>query len=38
MIKKISDKYKERSEEVKEKFNFELIKLNNCNLEPQEVK
>lgn len=38
MIKKISDKYKNEGSEIKEKFNFELIKLNNCNLDAQEVK
>lgn len=38
MIKKVSAKYKDYGEDIKEMFNFELIKMNNCKLEPQEVK
>lgn len=38
LIKKVSEKYKNYNEDIKEMFNFELIKMNNCKLEPQEVK
>lgn len=38
MIKKVSDKYKNYGEDIKEMFNFEQINMNNCGLDPQEVK